>query len=355
MITIILTCRNRSIHIVKNCLQSLRIQSDRSFDVVLVNYGSLPDYTEALNALCQEFDFLNLLHCKTQHQLWCKSHAINIALKTCKTPYVFIGDIDMIYHPNFIEKLHVLKKENKSIYFQVGFLSESESKESKAFFDYQVSFKSAKEATGMTLYPTKALMAINGYDEFYNGWGSEDTDTHVRFRNASYNVDFYDIELLILHQWHPKSYRQKNSTAPFHSKLEQINQKYLEYTEQSGKVHANSKYDWGYYNEQDYQILENHDMEFTATNELADIKGLINNVLLNLEGRVVSILINQHKDYKTLYHLSKRLLGKKVKTFMSMQQVNDLILESIVLNCPSSAYTYVFNRHSQEIKLVIKL
>jgi len=74
-----------------------------------------------------------------------------------------------------------------------------------------------------------------------------------------------------------------------------------------------------------------------------------------VEGKVVIISITRHKDYKSLDWTAKKILGKKVKTFVSMQEVNDILLESIIVNCRDCAYKYFFNRNSQEITLVIKL
>jgi GT2 family glycosyltransferase len=355
MITIVLTNRNREHHIIEKCLISLNNQTNKGFQCAIVDYGSRPDKVKHLEKLTSQYVHFKLITCKTSKQLWNKSRAINIVLKKCRTPYFFVGDIDMIYHPEFVERLYSFKKERQSIYFQVGFLGESESKKIKTFFDYDVSFKSSKEATGMTLYKTEELRSINGYDEFYNGWGSEDTDTHVRLRNANNNIVFYDKELLILHQWHPKVYRQKNGPVPFHSNLEMINQKYLEYTKQTLNSLANTKYGWGQYDEKDYGLLENPEIKFTSSNELVDFKGLLNNVLLSVEGKVVMISITPHKDYRSLYWVAKKLLGKKVKKFRGMQQVNDMLLESIIVNCRNSAYKYNFCPNSQEITLVIKL
>ena len=209
MITIILTNRNRELRIIENSLRSLKNQSEQDFSVFLIDYGSEKMYLKTLSDLLGSYEFVRLICCQVKDQLWNKSRAINIALKQISAPYVFVGDIDMIYHPGFIEKLRDLCSKDQSVYFQVGFLTEPESRKNKAFVDYQINFKSSEEATGMTLFNTEGLKAINGYDEFYNGWGSEDTDVHVRLKNAKQKVLFYTEDILILHQWHPKVYRQK--------------------------------------------------------------------------------------------------------------------------------------------------
>ena len=86
-----------------------------------------------------------------------------MVLKHCKTPYFFVGDMDMIYHPNFVETLQKLTKNEEAIYFQVGFLNETESKKNIPFHDYVINFRSNEEATGMTLFNTKVLKSTLKY------------------------------------------------------------------------------------------------------------------------------------------------------------------------------------------------
>ena len=94
-----------------------------------------------------------------------------------------VGDIDLIFHPNYIGTLKSMATENEVHYFQYGFLNELESLKKQEFSDYQVDFKGFEEVTGNTLFPTTALRKVNGFDEFYQGWGAEDTDAHIRMKN----------------------------------------------------------------------------------------------------------------------------------------------------------------------------
>ena len=352
MITVVLTNRNRDLNLIKRCLKSLEEQTTKDFYCVIVDYGSSKKNFKDLEGLVKDF---KLVSCKTSQQLWCKSRAINIILKSCVTPYFFVGDIDMIYHPNFIETLTKYQDKSDATYFQVGFLSEEESKKEKVFSEFKVNFKSTHEATGMTLYNTEVLKSINGYDEFYHGWGSEDTDVHVRLRNANKHVFYYEENTLILHQWHPKMYRSTSSLEPFHSKLETINQKYLGVTKKSANTKANQNLNWGYYNPEDYKKLEDVEAKFELTNELSEFKGLLSNLLLNNFGKVISISIKKHPEYKSIKHVAKKVLDKKVKTFLDMQEVNDLLLECIILNFRNAPYQYNFDSSSQNISLIIKL
>lgn len=354
MVTIILTYRNREISIVKNCLNSLKNQSLQKFDVILVNYGSNKNATSAINSIIGEYEFAKIINCRTEGELWCKSRAINIALKQVKAPYVLVGDIDMIFHPDFISKLESIKNEVDVYYFQVGFLDKEESSSFKPFKDYSVKFRSNHEATGITLFKTSDLMAINGYDEFYHGWGSEDTDVHVRLKNSGKTIRFYDKKVLLLHQWHPKHYRSKDSAEPYHSHLEQINQAYLLYTEHSNIIKANLKFGFGNYNESDYKALNNPDLNMECTNGRDQIKGSIQNILMNSNGSVVNLIIRKDPEYRSFKQFLKRLIGKKAFSFLSMQQVNDLILESLITQLRNCPYHYSFDQKNESINLTLK-
>lgn len=355
MVTIVLTNRNRDQDLIDRCLKSLDNQTNTAFKCIVVDYGSRDVALLNLKENLGKYANITLISCNTSKQLWCKSRAINIALKQCKTPWFFVGDIDMMYHPNFVDTLYKLNKIHQVIYFQVGFLTEKESILNKEFDAYRIKFKSNKEATGMTLFNTKLLKSISGYDEFYHGWGGEDTDVHVRLQKANITVAYYDDNIMLLHQWHPKMYRSKDSLEPYHYNLELINHKYLEYVKQSNISLANSGFKWGYYNDTAHHNLKIPDEKFSITNELADVKGFINNTILNKKDTVILLVIQKHLQYNTINQYVKKLLNKKVKTFIPMQDVNNILLEVIITNFRNSEYEYTYNISSAKITLVINL
>lgn len=355
MITIVLTYRNRDLKSVENCLNSLKAQTNDRFEVVLVDYGSRHPYKEQLKILTQSYKFVELLRCETKQQLWSKSKAINMVLKKTNAPYLFVGDVDMIYHPSFTETLHDLKNYKQVVYFQVGFLKEAESKISKEFDAYNINFKSNEEATGMTLFPSEVIKSINGYDEFYHGWGGEDTDVHERLKNAGCKVTFHNESVLMLHQWHPKDYREPNDLTPFHSSLEQINHQYLEFSKRTKKVKANKNFEWGKYNELNYKALKTIDLSFKITNRESEIKAFISNVLLSESGKVITISISQDADYNTFKQKAKKVLGKKTVLFLEIEIINNMLLECIVNNLRTNAYQFQYNATKQTIHFTIKL
>ncbi|MBE8727781.1 glycosyltransferase family 2 protein [Flavobacterium hungaricum] len=356
MLTVVLTNRNRDLHIVKNCLQSLIQQNYDDFCCFLVDYGSELNYLEKLNELLLEFPKIKFISCPVQHQLWNKSRAINIALKQCQTPFFFVADIDMIFNNGFIQKLYDIKQEREAVYFQVGFLDEKESQRNCNFEDYQISFNSNKEATGMTLYPTDLLKQINGFDEFYHGWGAEDTDTHVRLQNLGININYYDSEVLVLHQWHPKQYRSINSTDAYHSGLEKINHSYLKIGQQTNQTIANKKQQWGLFPKNDlYQKLKrDFDFSFDILPEINQLTAFIAQ-LANFHNKTLSVTIKDVDEKTKSKEVVKKYLGKKYINFLKMDFVNDLILQEIIFHYRNVPYEYSFDKKNRIIELKIYL
>ncbi|MDP5200680.1 glycosyltransferase family 2 protein [Flavobacterium sp. DG2-3] len=357
MISIVLTNRDRDLRIVERSLASLDIQSDKDFKVFLVDYGSKVDYIDKLKELTKAFIFVELIVCPVQGQLWNKSRAINIALKKTKSPYFLVGDIDLMFHPDFIEISKGLVNNKKIYYFQYGFLSPEESKEGKDFDDYKVDFLGNDEVTGTTLFPTDVLMSVNGYDEFYHGWGAEDTDIHLRLKNAGLSVIFIDEKLLVKHQWHPKAYRSKNSSNPFHSTLERINHSYMHFSNASRRTKLNLQNEWGIIPlESDYNELVNNkaDFQFILDSEEVKLSAILMQ-LSNFENVTVEITINKIPFKEKLKENIKKLFGKKSKKYLEPQIINDRILEIIVSFYRNNSYQYSFDTTTGEIQLKIKL
>ena len=356
MISLVLTYRNRDLKIVKKSLDSFKEQSLNLFKVILVDYGSEADFTNSLKELVRIYDFIQLISCPVQGQLWNKSRAINIALRQCNSDYFFVADIDMLFRKDFIEQLTQLKSLKEVIYFKVGFLSKEESEKKGLFETFKVKHYSSKDATGMTLYPTAILKEINGYDEFFHGWGAEDTDVHVRIRNLGFRVRFYETDVLMLHQWHPKSYRTKNNSAPFHDNLEKINQSYLKQTQKNGVTKANQKFDWGIlpdYN--NYEILSKPNLFFSLTNEKNEIDAFLTGSFFNFKEVVLQLEIKPSQFQKDFKNYIKKTIGKKFFEYYEMNQINNILLETIIVNFRNHPYQYSYQQNTQIIMLIIKL
>lgn len=354
MLTIIIPNRNRKLATVCRTLASLDAQCTDGVDSIVVDYGSEPSYQEALTLLVQEFSNIQLQILPTQGQLWQKTRAINCVLKNCENQYFMVVDMDMLFHPSFVSKVLQLASSKQTLFFQVGILSEEESKEDKAFDTYKIKFKTNEGATGMTLFPTEVLRSINGFDEFYHGWGGEDTDVHVRLQNAGHTVTFYDKECLLLHQWHPKFYRSKDSFEPFHSTLEKINQNYLKLSRKLARTKANLHIKWGVQpDSSEYRLLATPTRQINITNREFEVKGLCAQLSQGFSQGIVRILIQQALLEKTLKRAVKKQLGKVVEDLIPLDLVNNIVLETILLNFRNRPYHYAYDRRLKQIEFTI--
>lgn len=353
MITIVLTYRNRELRIVKNCLDSLKAQTNKDFKVVLVDYGSNAELVEGIKEVAGNYDFITLISCPVSGQLWSKCRAINIALKQTETPYFMVGDIDLIFHPNFITIASDLASENV-VYFQYGFLSEQESLLKQEFEAFDIDFLGGLEVTGTTLFPTETLKSVNGYDEFYHGWGAEDTDIHIRMQNLGLNLTFYDKAVLVKHQWHAKAYRSKDSTAPFHSTLERANSNYMTVTEKTKRTKVNLNTDWGKLPvKEDYAKL---DLEPSLTLKIKPVDFYITALISqfkNYKDETVRIEITDVDKKQKIIQKVKQKLNKKHFNYLNMEIVNNLLLETIINAYRNIPYNYKFNRQKGKIVLTL--
>ena len=359
MISIIYPYRNRDIQRIKKSLESLQLQSNMAFEVFFVNYGSDENHTQNVEILLENFSFVNYSYLYTKLQPWNKSKALNSVLKTLKSDYFFVADVDMIFDSNFIETALQLSKNKEVWYFQVGFLSQEETEFEKNFEDYTIKFKSNNEATGLTLCPVEAARTINGFDEFYHFWGSEDTDFHVRLKNSGYKVNFYDDRILMLHQCH-KIYRSKETkflTQDLQiSGIVQFNHQYLKKAIQENKTVVNND-DWG-------EVIQgkDHFNQLAAyasgnskqiSNKRVDIDYLLYQELPNLKKGFHAFEIKESDNKVSLKKAIKARIKKNKNEFYSLKSVNDKLLFHFINFYRNHSYNYSVSEDLKSIKFAI--
>jgi len=199
------------------------------------------------------------------------------------------------------------------------------------------------------LYPTDLLKNINGYDEFYHGWGAEDTDVHIRLKNARYSINFYDEEVLIKHLYHSKTYRTKESKEPFHTSLEKINHQYLLLQTKFKVTKANLDFDWGIIptTHQIEQLSSNLDKIYIS-NKKETIDAFLIGKFPYLKNPVEIIIDTNRNNIKNKI---KKIIGKKHHQFYSFKEINDVILSALITHHRLSLYDYQIDWNQSKITL----
>lgn len=345
--------RNRDTRRLMLGLRSLDKQTYRQFSVKVIDYGSDPPTAEALQKITFPFEFCEYVRVEAAGQLWNKSKALNTALKPLTDGTVFIADADLLYAPDFVEKAKKLVQPSAAVYFKVGFLSEKASRTEKQFADYDIKFLSAEGATGLTLFPVKALREVGGFDEFFHFWGAEDTDIHNRLKMAGFELKFYDKEVLLLHQWHPiyRSGREGVLTAePRLSNAVRLNHEHLQYNLCHQIIRPNGL-QWGQMPEPEpVKELQQAAIQRTLINRKEEIDHFLQFEWPRHTG-LLSVSFTEDPFQGTLKYQLKKMTGKSVPSYYSLKEINDKILLRLITNYRNIAYTYEVQPDKKRIVL----
>ena len=345
-LTIVIPNRSRDLKLVRQSLSSLQEQLDEQVVVWLIDYGSPAAYQERLKELLQDFPLITLKCFAVQGQLWNKSKCINYVLKKSSSSHLMVCDMDMIWHPQALQTI-LNQLDDRVCYYQVGFLDEETTISFSSFERAKSKFISNKEATGISVFPKKVLIEINGFDEFYHGWGAEDTDVHIRCRNAGVEVRFHESEILFKHQWHDKAYRGAIGTMAFHDQLERINHEYCDMNKRHSVIKANTQFSLGIIPE----IPSSNPIQISIDNAYKSSRA-VQAQLPSLSG-IVELSI-QPKNVTTSQKL-KSLVKSEKDVYLSFQELQNFWIEYIIMQARDKAYAFMVNHDAQTLRLTIAL
>lgn len=357
MITIIYPYRNRELSRIKKSLDSLVLQSNKDFCVVFVDYGSDFDLSSSVKKIVEEYKCVKYIRSFHNDQPWSRSKAINIGLRFAETEFVFIADIDIIFHPDLVATLHKLKDEQENVYFQVGYLDEKESKQSKEFKQYNISSKSIPEGQGLSLFSLKSLLTVGGFDEFFHFWGAEDEDVYARLKMAGYSSRFYNDTILLLHQWHEtftSISKEKLTEELYFSEAFGLNKQKLMFNKQKQILKPNNE-NWGkLMTEEEFQFLNSHQDSTVITNKKLLVENFINIILPNTHDDVVNVIFKDYQYQLSLNYKIKKIFRVKMHQYYSLKDIHDLLVRQLLVYYRDYQYTYKISSDLKSIQLKIK-
>jgi hypothetical protein len=217
-VTVLIGIRNRSDYRLRNALWSLRHQDYPSdlVKIVVVDYGSTTEHRTRTFELCDRFD----AECfpLAAPGGWNKPKCLNYAIKRTRTKFLLSSDVDVIFPQQYLtEMVHALKKNPlAAVYSRMQDLPQDsvetmqtlDTMDADIPFDTLFELASARgagyENAGINGTYTHYYHYLRGYDEFYEGWGSEDNDLMKRFVNLGLDIVSLYPNATYLHQWHPK-------------------------------------------------------------------------------------------------------------------------------------------------------
>jgi glycosyltransferase involved in cell wall biosynthesis len=224
-------------HALELCLKSVAAQKLLPGEVIIADDGSNKD-TEVLIARFQQSFPVPLKHIWQEDEGFQLARIRNKAIAAAAFEYVIQIDGDLMLHPFFIKDHMELKKKN---FFTTGsrvllsllttkHLLENRSmdvgpysKGNRNFFNglrnkWVRSFLAPRYKTGSRnryyvkgcnmAFWKKDLLAVNGYNESFLGWGREDSELAIRLMNAGIRKQFLKMGGICYHLYHPEASRE---------------------------------------------------------------------------------------------------------------------------------------------------
>ncbi len=358
-ISIIYAYRNREIQRIRFSMESLQLQSSQNFEVIFVDYGSKKEITVELRKLLSDYKFVKYFYLPVENLLWNKSKALNYGILKSTSEYVFIADVDLIFHPGATLRLEKLKKPKIFQLFKLGYLGKKESEKLKNRYSFE-QLKPARfgDVNGMILTSKKALMEVNGFDEFFHFYGAEDEDLFSRLESTGYNRRKSE-EHLFYHNWHHSFSGSKDKILTKNPRLKnimRINQRHFQRNRERGVVKPLRQEGMGrFVAGEEAKLLQEPTRHYSIPNILAQVEHFLREELVSHQGEVISVLFFEDPYYLSLKHRIKKYLGKQTQAFCSMKDVNDLVLKEILFNYREQNYSFEIQEDLKKIKFKIHL
>lgn len=232
-ISIIVATYNRP-DALKVCVRSIFNQTLLPMEIIVGDDGSRPETAEAIKELIAESP-VPIKHVWHEDNGFRLAMMRNKSVAAAKGDYIIEIDGDIFLHPEFIrDHLHLaapghyvkggrtnlgpaLTDEicNSEHPRHIGFFTrgiESKALNSvhmRTLADYLAPRyrKNKSSALGCNMSFFKSdFLSINGYDEFFEGWGGEDWDLGNRFQRAGLKKLYLKFAGIVYHLWHEDKY-----------------------------------------------------------------------------------------------------------------------------------------------------
>ena len=356
--TIIYANRDKEPERIRNSFNSLRRQTLQNFEVVFVDYGSDVDLVSQYKKLCADFTFVRFYHLPTRQLLWNKSKTLNYGILKAKTPYIFIADVDIIFHSKTLELFN--KVADKQIFqlFKLCYLDQKESSILSDIDSYDnLNFSRTGDVNGMILVSKEALKQIFGFDEFFHFYGAEDEDLFARLENAGYDSEYCE-EKYFYHNWHTSfsGTTEELSVKPRIKNIMRINQRHYIRNRELGITIPKNQIEMGRIISSEVSARLNFpDRTIDIRNIKSHIEHFLREELKRLENFVIKVIFKEDPYYNSLKYKTKILLKQQSIQYISMKEVNDMVLKEILFNYRDKNYSFQVSEDFKAITFCLEL
>jgi len=222
------------------CLQSVMVQRHKPAEIIIADDGS-GEETRALIKEYQNVSTVSIKHIWQPDKGFRLASIRNKAIAAASSNYIIQIDGDLILNPYFVGDHLIMKKEG---YFVAGSrimlskhsttsLLEHNSINLRKYAQPSLNLNSIRnglvsrylaqryKAKGKHRFYVKGcnmaffkedLLKVNGYNESFTGWGSEDREIAIRLINAGVKKRFLKNAGICYHLYHPSPSKEKEIT-----------------------------------------------------------------------------------------------------------------------------------------------
>ncbi len=220
------------------CLQSLLHQTDDNYEIIIADDGSEIDTTALIQQYIQQTN-ITIKHVFQADKGFRLSKVRNKAAAACLGEYLIFMDGDCIARPNFVANHRRLAANG---YFVAGNRVLLREKFTHTVFSQQLSLQhyslldfvklklndkinrllpvftlplgplrflqplNWRKAAGCnTAFWKQDILAVNGYDELFKGWGYEDSDLLIRLMHNGIKRKEGRFSVPVFHLWHKQN------------------------------------------------------------------------------------------------------------------------------------------------------
>lgn len=358
-VTIVYANRNRDLKRINASFDSLKNQTEANFRVVFVDYGSEEPLVDNLKQLCNSYEFVTPYFLPVSQLLWNKSKAVNYGILQTQSPYIFIADVDLIFYPEATQLFNKLAVEDKFILFSLGYLDMAESEKLTRSYNFE-DLKPARigEVNGMILAPTKAFLEVNGLDEFFHFYGSEDEDLFARMENAGYKREA-NAAAYFCHNWHQSFAGSEDEIITGNPRIKnimRINQRHFLRNREKGIIKPRRQPEMGkVISKEESVLLKKPTKIVEIQNILAHVEHFLGEELPSYTGEIIKVEFVEDPYFHTLKHKVKKKFGKQTQPYISMKKVNDMVLKEILFTYRNHNYSFKINEDLKTILFCIQL
>jgi hypothetical protein len=267
--------------------------------------------------------------------------------------------VDLIFHPETVTLFNKLAVEDKFFLFKLGYLDRTESGKLTKNYNFEdLDPNRFGEVNGMILAPTIAFLGVNGLDEFFHFYGSEDEDLFARLENSGYKREVNN-EAYFYHNWHQSFAGSEDEIItgnPRVKNIMRINQRHFLRNREKGIIKPRRQAEMGkVIGKEESDLLQKPTKTVKIYNILSHVEHFLGEELPSYTGEIIKVEFVEDSYFHTLKHKVKKLIGKQTQPYCSLKEVNDMVLKEILFKYRDANYSFKISGDLKSIIFCIKL